>query len=597
MQQDLLIQQEKPDPNIIPEQNIDSLISYVQYLADNKTVFDGKEAKFDISLLLDSHKGRSVFLVDKYLNCAVPSAQLEFVLESQGIMEYGASLDGYKHSICTDSGAIIDNGCNSKIAGPAISEIFSPNIVGDHFNPYIRFKSCCSVASRTCSKVLDLVGLEPKVVSELSPSERFVDPVTEVEENIPAEISIHDNVFLDVVCTFPSEIDILLVDGRYRSKASHKISKNGKPTSALDIKPYNLIDRMNRCRASFFKEFNRVFTYGEPDQSMGCSSSLHVWSSAVPVLPNAHVHNLIPFFSYKRGIVRIPELLDLDPSLLDSVCFVEYSECRSKPFSAGPGEKISRSKTSISFSDKKIKQKFIIDADKYKQLRLELSNRLKDQLGFQSCEWFDSMFPVDVDLIKKLWSDCVRSEFKDILRDNCPDVLFDVHISFIPWYNKSKLLHALQYKSRPPVLDLELFFQKLGKDFVTGFDSLDFDVVFDYLYYELQVAINCSNTNDINRYESYISKLKTISMDCSCKDVYEWMQFLSTWVTDTRVFGFWRNIKRYMLDPAHELLVEQHICPICNGQISSVRKVPFCVVDAVIVRSRSTFMVYNLGGG
>jgi len=591
MPQELLLQQEKHGSNYIPEQNIDSLISYVQYLADNKTQFDGKEVKFDSSLLLDCHKGRSVFLVDKYLTCAVPSAQLEFLLESQGIMEYGASLDGYKHSICSDSGS-----------NPELSEIFSPNIVGDHFNPYIRFKSCCAVASRTCSKVLDLVGLEPKVVSELAPSETVVNPDTGVTEFFPAEISVHDNVFLDIVCTFPSEIDLLLVDVKYRSRAGPKISKNGKPTSALDIRDYNLIDRMNRCRSSFFKQFNKFFTYGDPDQLMGCSSSLHVWSSAVPMLPNAHVHNLVPFFSYNKSLSRIGEFLDLFNcpdllpfryDLLSSVCYVDNGSKKvSHSKMIGPiGDQIAVKVT----NEVELVERFIVDESKYKELRLALSNHLKDQLGFQSCVWANNMFPVDVDLVKKLWSDCVKKEFQEL--NFSADVVFDVHIQFIPWYHKSKLLHSLQYKSRPAVLDLELFFQKLGKDLVTGFDSLDFDAVFDYLYYELQVAINCSNTPDIAKYESYIVKLQTVVDTFSEKDVYEWLQFLSTWVTDTRVFGFWRTIKRYMLDPDHELLVEQHICPLCNGQIASVRKVPFCVVDSVIVRSRSTFMVYDLDGG
>ena len=151
------ILQEKPDPNLIKEQTLDSFLSYLEYLTDNKTQFAGETAKFDSSTLLDSHKDKSILLVDKYLSCAVPSAQLEFLLESQGIMDYNADLDGFKHSICSNEGVI--------------SEVFSPNIHGEHFNPYKRFQSCCSASSRTCSKALDLVGLEIKVSSELSPSE------------------------------------------------------------------------------------------------------------------------------------------------------------------------------------------------------------------------------------------------------------------------------------------------------------------------------------------------------------------------------------------------------------------------------------------
>lgn len=549
----------KDPPNLFKEQNLESLLSYVQYLTSNKNI-ECKTAGFDSSTLIDTHKGKSVFLVDKYVNCAIPSVSLEFLLESQNIWNYNAGLNGFTHRICVNE--------------DVISEIFSPNIKGEHFNPYKRFQSCCSSASRSCSDLLDLAGLEPVNISELDP---------------------HDNIFLDIVCTFPSEIDMLLLNEKYRSRSVYKTSKNGKRTSQLDILEFNFIDRMNRCRKSFFNELNEIFTYKDPEQLLGLSSSLHVWSSSVPLLPNAHIHNIVPFFTYIKDRLRTPELISLAPELLESVCFVEYGEKRvvSNTKSSGSlGFNISH------ISTEKYKQKFIINVDKYKALRLSLSNQLKEQLGFSPCVWSDPNFPVDIDLIKKLWSKCVKSEFSEFNFEQ--DIVFDVHVAFISWKHKSKLLHALQYKTRPPVLDLDLFFKRFeGVDIVEGYNSINLDPVFDRLYYDLEVAVKCSNYPDINRLESLLQKLKSVTDTYSKEDIYSWLQFLSTWVTDTRVYGFWKHIKRYILDPEHELLVEQSICPICNGVISTIRNVKFCMVDSVIVRSRNRFSIFNvsLDGG
>ena len=534
---------------------------------------------------MEAHKNKSIFLVDRYIYCAIPTPDLEFLLESQGIFNYNADLEGFKHSVCTNRDSLPNSGEYEKAGGVSynLSEIFSPNIVGEHFNPYKRFQSCLSVASRTCSKVLDLAGLEIRDISAVEP---------------------HENVFLDIVCTFPFEIDILLVNAKYRSRAPYKVSKNGKKTSQLDIKPHHLIDRMNRCRKAFFDRINEVFTYRDSSKTLGCSSSLHLWSSSVPFLPNSHVHNIIPFFSYNKEIRRFPiEILEQD--LIDSVCWVE---CGSKKV-ASKREYGNLGNVVTHNEEKPLKRRFVVDEGRYKQLRLRISNLLRDSLGFEGCVWHDQRFPVDVDLIKQIWSDCVRSEFNDILpatgmkgyRGSYQPV-FDVHVNFIPWMQKSRLLHALQYKSRPPVLDLDLFFRKISKNsnnwnFVKDYNSLNFELLEDFLNYQLQVAINCSNTPDINRYEAQLKKLSQLQQSYSEKDFYEWLQFLSVWVTDTRVYGFWRNIKHYMLDPEHEILVEQIVCPICNGSIESLRIVDFCVVNSVIVRNRSNFCIYSLDGG
>lgn len=513
----------KDPKNKLSFKNLDSFCSYVQYLTAEGI---SEKHKFNDSELLKAHSGNSSLLIDKYVLCSIPTVQLEFLLESRGIFNYNADFGGFKRCLC-----INDN---------IISESFSPIIYAEHFNPYKRFQSCMSSASRTCRKVLDLAGLEINNISELDP---------------------HDNVFLDIVCTFPAEIDSLLLDPDKREVS---------------------INRFNKCRYLFFKGFESHYTYNDPDRAMGCNSSLHIWSSEFPFLPNTHVHNVIPAFSYFKNILRTPELYDIDQSLFDSVCFVDYSNI------------VKTGKGKIVYSDIKLKQKFIVDSARYKQLRLKLSNALREQLGFEPIVWFDSRFPVDSDFIKQLWSDIVKKEFKEF---DFKDTVFDIHINFVPYDHKSKILHKLQYKSRPPVLDLDLFFRKLKKDFVTSYDSLDFSAVLDLLYYNLEIAVKCSNISDINRYESLLQKLEILRSKYPDSSFYNWLQFLCTWKTDTRVYGFWKHIKRYLLDPDFEILVESDICPVCGGDFTSIDNVDFCIVDCVIIRHRSFFMVFNFDGG
>ena len=468
--------------------------------------------------------------MDKYILCSIPTVQLEFLLESCGKQNYHADFDGFNRFVC--------------INNDVVSFSHSPKIRAEHCNPFKRYLSSISSASRTCRKVLDLAGLEVKNIGEVDP---------------------HDNVFLDVVCTFPSEVDRLLLDGSKRD---------------------GLIKRLNKCRYKFFKKFESVYVYNNPNQVMGCSSSLHLWSTECPVLPNAHVHNFIPGFSYSKCVSDFPILDFLEvnfPELLDSVCFVDYSLIR--------GVKKGR----ILYEDAKLKQKFIVDSDKYEQLRLKLSNVKRDLFGFIPIVWFDKNFPVDSDQVKRIWSNIVKKEFTEFHWENT--VVFDVYIKFVTYKEKSNILHKLQYKCRPPVLDLDLFFRKLKTDFVTGYDSLNFDSLFDHLYYNLEIAIKCSNTNDINRFESYLIKLKDLHASYSVGDFYEWLQFLCKWVTDTRVYGFWKHIKRYLLDPEYDILVEGDICPVCGGDITPVDSVKSCIVDSIIIRHRSYFMVFEFDGG
>jgi hypothetical protein len=572
LQQQGLFDDAPKDPSKLHFDSIGSLLSYFNYLTSTKNQL--REVDYDSKELLQVHQGKSVLKIDKYIGCALPAPDLEFILESQGIMDYDAYLDpefNFKHGICDHDGVI--------------SEIFTPNLSGDHYNPYIRFRSCVSSASRSIRLLMDLAGLEIKDLS----------------------LDLHDSIFLEIVCTFPGSIGYYLVNPVCRNRADHKTSKNGMVhKSALDIEPLHFIDRMNRCRSKFFKHLHKL--WGVPQgATLGMSSSLHVWGSEVPILPHAHVHNIVPFFSYHKKINRDPDFLeslnlfDIGLDNLEDYFELIFAEVditprrSNKPFESFQSfdsvKKLNKSTTKIVESDKKIIKKYIVDRDKYKKLRLHISSSLKDILGFQQCLWNNPAAPIDIDSLKNLWSDIVYNEFQDIMDHWEP---LDIHVSWIPWYKKAKLRSALQYKVRPPVLDLDLFLKKCP-GVVQSHTKVDLNRVLDYLDYNLKIAIKCSDQEKINRYESLIQKAELIFDNFSEEDIYSWLQFLSIWKTDTRVYGFWKNLKRYMLDPDYTILVKEEICPICNGSYQDTNiKVKFCKVDYVLIQSRNKYLVYNI---
>lgn len=539
--------------------SLESFLCYVQPLTDTHSR-SGTIANFGDSPLLDSHLKNSILFVDKYVLSAVPDNQLEFLLESQGKNNFCAELCGIRHRICTH--------------GELSSDLFAPNIKAEHYNPYKRFMSNCASASRACGKILDLAGLE----------------IVDLDYG-------HDNCFLEVVCTFPFEVSRLLVNPAGRVRAKHQSSSSGTlHKSRLDIDPMNILDRANRCRESFFKALSGFF--GLPNSKiLGCSSSLHTWSSEVPVLPHLHVHNLIPFFAYDKKVKRDDSLIQdtiamfNNPEIVAAVDILDPAKhgCIRHYGSMGSATHFS--------TEVKLTQRFVVDRDLYTQLRLELSNKLSDMLGFVPVAWFSDRVPIDVNRLRELWSDIVYTEFGADIMDNWQSL--DTFVAFIPYTDRSKLLHALSYKGRPAVLDLDLFFREC-KNFVLGYSTsnkkLDTDLVVDFLNRKLEIAIRCSDYTAIDRYESMLLKAESIFCDFSYEDIYSWLEYLAVAVTDTRVFGFWRNINRFLLDPDHKLLVVEQICPICNGSIASVGVVDYCSFDFVFIRMRSKFLVCNVNG-
>lgn len=545
--------------------NLDSFISYIYYLTSKKSQHGNYKEKlgenylnnefcdavqnsfvgefdYDSKELLDCHIGNCVLKIDKYIRCAIPTSELEFILESRGIHNYEAFMDpsfNWKHSIC--------------LKNDIISEIVSPNIKGDHYNPYIRFKSCVSSASRSCSMLKDLVGLESKDLSM-----NFV----------------HDNIFLDITLTFPFSVDKYLLNPSVRN---------------------DFIKRMNNCRKKFFHSLDKLW-YLPRDNLFGMSSSLHVWSSEFPLIPHAHFHNVIPFFSYgHKSFINHFDIHDfccMYPELIED-CIIEVPNgfkkfVKTKKFGANPNSPKSKHTVEVPRIDR-----FVVDRKKYNDFRLKLSNFLKPLKHFDPIDWSNSDSPVNIDKMKNLWSDIVYTEFFDIM-DHFE--LLDIHVSWVPWYRKSKLRSILQYKIRPPVLDLDLMFRKIP-NVVTGYniEGLDIDRVLDYIDKQLVISIRCSDTDKINRYESLLNKLQYLKDNFPNEWFYDWLQFLSVWVTDTRIYGFWKDLKHYLLDSDYKILVKEEVCPICNHVICDTGiKTRYCDIDFVLIQERSKYLVYNV---
>lgn len=540
------------EPSNRQQPTLSKLVSYFKHLSDSK---NDNIAEHGSSLLLDAHSNKSSLFLEKYLPCAIPNIQLEFIFESQGFSDYSACLNPgkeFKHRICTH-----DDGLN---------ELFIPNIVGDSLNPYIRFKSSSVSGSQQCKKLINLAGIDIKDIDYQ-----------------------HDNVINSLVLSYPQEISLLLLDERYRSRAVHGVTKTGKRSYKRSISSFNLIDRMNRCYTSFFVKIRDLFPVLMDDDILGSSVSLHTWSSEFPFMPHCHHHVILPHFTYRKNRYRISELLEETISkYADSVQTISVGTVKhtSSKHLGSIGGKVTFNE------DVELKHRYIVDKEQYARLKRELSKELSWMLGFKALPWQGVKYPFDVKDLRSIWSDCVFEEFSDILKQkvNC-----DIHTQFINCNNKSKLLHSLQYKTRPAVLDLNLFFDKVP-DFVTGYNELNPAAVMDHIRSCFVKAVMSENISLSKKYESILSKTEHIFSSSSEEEVYSWLQFISTWKTDTRVYGFWRNIKRYLLDPDNNILVEEDICPVCGGSISTINSVNYCVFDNIILRSGSKFFIYDMDG-
>lgn len=525
---------------------------------------------------MDAHAGNSCLVFEKHFDSIYPDIQLEYILESQGISDYSARLFSgkeYKHVICDKDGLF--------------SELYFPNVEGDYHNPFLRYQCSSRSSSNQCSKLLDLVGLNVLDLNDANP---------------------HEVVFDDLVLSYPLEIDRLLLDAKYRSRSLPRISKSGlRHSNALVISKHDLIDRMNRCFSHFFKDLHILLKISN-DHTLGECDHLHLWSSANPMMPNAHHHVNLPHFSYLK---RVTSAYRSQVNFwVSEPLFDEFKDCISVIRSKGNRLSTNRESSVEGIHIQSPKRestdhRYIVDRSRYNEFRFSLSNKLAERLHFESLPWFGLVnnsssltcaeVPLDHSAIRELWSKCVFDEFSDILGPRC-DRLLDVYIQFTRSADKPKLLHHLTYCNRPAIVDLDAFFKKCS-GVILDHSSLDLSKVRSYLLDLISSYSHSADDSKAAKYESMLSKFDSLCKDYSAEDFYSWLRFLSLYKTQTKVRGFWRNIKRYMLDPDYQFLISEDICPFCGGSINHLRYVSDPVIDYVIIRSRSNLTIFKFDGG
>jgi len=564
------------DPELVKQgstpiylKTISELLNYIQPLLDFKKdhyrlgVQDNKalEAPHGSSLLMTAHKNKSSLFIDKYISCTIPDPQLEFLLESIGIMEYNADLvrdREFKYTVCEDKEGVI-------------SELFTPNISGDRWNPYIRFKSSSVCGTQQCSKLLNLAGIDLK---------QWIDRDMLLLD--------HDVVLNELVLTYPQEVSLLLLD----------------PGKREDV-----IGRSKRCVKRFFKGLHGLFDLPE-GHVLGCSETTHTWDSHMPFLPHLHHHVIFPHISYLK--ISKEDRLSIDENLED--LYKQISELISPD-----SETVDSIRYDSIVEDKRVVDsdisgcKVVTDQDKYKILKRELSERLSEYLDFKPLLWKgrytkidekgisrEIELPLDATALKELWTRIVKEEFAEVLKKF--DKQIDLHVQWFKTSSKAKLLHALQYKTRPPVLDLDLFFRRC-EDFIVDYNKINKETVLNYVRGLFVKAVMKEKVQDSTRYESLLKKTEFIFKNYSEDHILGWMRFISICPSKTTVLGFWRNIKRYLLDPLdHKVLVDDGVCLVCGGFSVDVRYVSSFCIDSVIMRSSSKFLIYNVkdpppGGG
>jgi hypothetical protein len=153
----------------------------------------------------------------------------------------------------------------------------------------------------------------------------------------------------------------------------------------------------------------------------------------------------------------------------------------------------------------------------------------------------------------------------------------------------------LQYATRPPVGDLDSFFKKCD-GVVNGYqpDDLNPDAAVGFVRSKFVDAALSDNVRLVTKYDSMLDKIQLLVQDHDASDFFSWLQFLSTWSTETRIAGFWSYIKRYMIDPDRLFTVIDEVCPVCGDRITSVERVAYPVVDHIIIRGRRKFMIVDL---
>jgi len=511
---------------------------YVQRLSGTG-VFSKYKCSFGSEKLKNAHISRSTLLIDKYFQCVSPDPQLQYVFESVGVMDYDTYF-GF-------GGDFKQFVCRNEHTDGHLTEVFRPNVSGDRWNPYIRYKSSSVCGSQQCSKLMLLSGLRHKIESD------------------------HNIVFNDLVLTYPFEVSIQLLDLPIRDE---------------------IITRMHACAKRFFDKLQRI--YCDPIECVGGSQSLHLCSSEIPVFPHAHHHFIFPHFKYKR----VQNQYRLDIEELNSDLYDRARSCMSEStyIAKVPVGKRFGGMDLKTYGKREVRKitRTLLDEITYNEVVEELSYRLSDQLGFTPLDWSDEAFTLDHVAIKSWWTKIVKREFKDFWNG---DRTLDVKLSYVPVQQRERLLHKLQYKTRPPVLDLDLFFRKCD-GVIPSHNQCDINAILDYLRHKFVESVMREYTDSASKYEALLNKCEYIANTITMDQLFEFIKFTAFRSTETRVYGFWWKLKRYMIDSIVDpVLLYTKICPICGGELSLVQKLDKIAIDSIIIRGSSDFSVYDLVGG
>jgi len=539
---------------------------YAQYHSESNILDDqnnidlkvkSSEHGFQDPKLVEVHLQQNVLYLDKYVETSVPDQQTITILDS--IPE----VDEHYHA-WFGSGQFWINWCVKKdktTLEEFKTQYVTPNIKGESYNPYSRFQSSRGSARQQCHKIMDLVGLQTQDLEEYD----------------------HPPIILFLTLTFPWEI-------------SRRLLFDYEETKKQMWKSYKY----------FFKQLNKK--YDLPDgHKLGCSSSLHTWNSSIPVLPHAHFHTVLPFWSYHH----ISKDYRLDVEALNSEHYTDlYSlvqkrqitSTNSKDFEKVPG-----------FKDNTVRSKkldtvtsTIIDEDfeeHSKLIKKRLSESMSPYFEFQPLKYRGQIeykgqtkkVPLDLEEIKELWKKSLYKYFKEDLPEDLPTSYFNIHVKFINSEDKGKLYHHLSYKSRPAVLDLDLFLRTLHKHIdADKKDFINYEVLTSRIYQMINSFEKKQMDLKADVWRGYLDKLNWIIENCSKQTYFEWIQQLAVSQTDTRGLGWWNNINRYRCESIEKPdLPIPRICPICGGRSQKIIAINNPGVDAVIQNNGSTFHLFK----
>lgn len=570
-----------------------------------------KSVSFGDPELLLFHNKKLPLYVDKYLFAAVPDIQTEFLLEGVGISpeDFAADLDfKYKFHV------------NACVDGDLLNEFIVPVVRGGSSNPYVRFLSSKASAGGQALKLFDLIGILHLSSAELD------------------EFSLVDCPSFDLLTlTFPFEISVLLLSDKTRDVAMKKMWACYKrfftelrylfdihvdhilgSSASLHIwsSKFPFMPHAHfHCAVPHFS-FQKLHTKGhfELDDS-GDKRWVKTYDQRLEYELDIDVPDLVVYGgrSFEKG--------RLYQRLYDHIVTMELN--RNKFRRKKGGDVFSSSFTNdldgvlLASGKKRMFHRFIDDIPDFQDLHNQISSKFSHLIGFNVLDWLGSItrsnsdgssytFPVpfDVNDVRFIWTEIVNDVFdinssSDVDLDSVPEyVPYDIYVEYASTkdnrYCRPKLLHFLSYKSRPPVLDVDLFLRSCP-NFIVDHNRIDRSVVLSYISDKLATARKFNDVDAISMLESVLSKVRLVFDQFSDVVLIAWLRYLSVHRTVTNVFGFWRNIKRYRVSSVTRKRIPlPRICPICGGDVVAYRHLNSLSINAIILHSGSKFHLFTI---